>query len=227
MVFDRRAYGREWAKKNPAKIKAAKRRYYENNQEKILAYRALYTSREKKKLLAIKRSWEQRNPGMLAMIRVRRRIKQMHGQGWVDMHGRYGISWEEYQQIEAMQGGVCAICLAPQQITKKATRLFVDHDHKNGAPRALLCQLCNAGLGYFHENGLLFMRAIAYLEGFNAATEKDWIGRVRSVLGFLSKEGCQAGCAESVVQVGDVARSSGQNIEGAGSGESIGAMAQG
>ena len=54
----------------------------------------------------------------------------------------YGITVEEYDIILVFQGGVCALCGAPP----KTMRLAVDHDHKTGIVRGLLCGLCNRGL---------------------------------------------------------------------------------
>lgn len=60
----------------------------------------------------------------------------------------------------AAQSGVCAICLRPP----KSRRLDVDHDHKTGRIRGILCTMCNHKLlGVFHDNAVLFARAAAYL----------------------------------------------------------------
>jgi hypothetical protein len=48
----------------------------------------------------------------------------------------------EYEARLAAQGGVCAICGRPP----KTRRLDVDHEHKTGAVRGLLCHRCNRNL---------------------------------------------------------------------------------
>lgn len=48
----------------------------------------------------------------------------------------FDITPEEYDQILAYQGGVCAICKKPP---KPGKRLAVDHDHQTGFIRGLLC----------------------------------------------------------------------------------------
>jgi hypothetical protein len=50
-----------------------------------------------------------------------------------------GVDDERYAAMLADQGGGCAICGA----TPKNRRLNVDHDHKTGAVRGLLCHACN------------------------------------------------------------------------------------
>lgn len=49
------------------------------------------------------------------------------------------ITDEEYERRLSDQGGGCAICHA----TPKTRRLHVDHDHKTGRVRGLLCFGCN------------------------------------------------------------------------------------
>lgn len=54
----------------------------------------------------------------------------------------YGITADDYDSLLAAQGGRCAICRAQP----KSKRLAVDHDHKSGAVRGLLCSRCNHDL---------------------------------------------------------------------------------
>ena len=57
----------------------------------------------------------------------------------------YGISMQEYNALFATQNGLCAGCYRHQsQFTK---RFGVDHDHKTGRVRGLLCRDCNFILG--------------------------------------------------------------------------------
>ena len=43
-------------------------------------------------------------------------------------------------------------------------RLAVDHCHKTGKIRGLLCTKCNIGLGYFNDDVILLKNSIRYLE---------------------------------------------------------------
>ena len=54
----------------------------------------------------------------------------------------FGITLEDYNRMLDEQGGVCDICKKPPQ----KYRLAVDHDHKTGAVRGLLCVHCNRSL---------------------------------------------------------------------------------
>jgi hypothetical protein len=78
---------------------------------------------------------------------------------------RYGITQDEYDQMILDQGGVCAIC---GEDCPTGRRLAIDHDHKNGQVRALLCTHCNRGLGAFRDSVDLLVSAIEYLRSFSA-----------------------------------------------------------
>ena len=55
---------------------------------------------------------------------------------------RYGITEADYDRMLADHNGICGICGNPP----KRQRLHVDHDHKTGRVRGLLCYRCNRAL---------------------------------------------------------------------------------
>ena len=65
----------------------------------------------------------------------------------------------DYNAMWAAQDGKCAICRQP---CIKA--LSVDHCHKTGRIRGLLCMRCNMALGLFKDDTAMMKRAIDYLE---------------------------------------------------------------
>ena len=72
----------------------------------------------------------------------------------------YGITLAQYEELLALQGGVCAICKSPP----KKQALGVDHDHKSGYVRGLLCFRCNHKLlPPSGEDPARLDRAAAYL----------------------------------------------------------------
>jgi hypothetical protein len=62
----------------------------------------------------------------------------------------YNITIEEYNEMFDDQKGCCKICGRHQSEFKQ--RLCVDHDHKTGKIRGLLCHTCNRFLGYIDDN---------------------------------------------------------------------------
>lgn len=81
---------------------------------------------------------------------------------------RYGISLQEYKDLLIKQNGSCAICqkqsITIQSKENKIKRLSVDHDHKTGRVRGLLCQKCNVLLGMASDNIVFLTNAIEYLK---------------------------------------------------------------
>lgn len=73
----------------------------------------------------------------------------------------YGITSEMYAQMMASQGGRCAICEKPQTEFKR--RFHVDHDHKTGVVRGLLCSVCNTSLAAMEKDEGWLSKALAYL----------------------------------------------------------------
>lgn len=61
---------------------------------------------------------------------------------------------------------VCDICLQPEHRTRGGVvkLLAIDHDHRTGVNRGLLCQRCNMAIGLFADNVHLLAAAIRYLE---------------------------------------------------------------
>lgn len=58
----------------------------------------------------------------------------------------------------------CGICgSAKVGCSKRYGNFHVDHDHRTGRIRGLLCQGCNVGLGAFRDNPETLAKAIEYL----------------------------------------------------------------
>lgn len=73
----------------------------------------------------------------------------------------YGITMVGYNTLLKAQDGICAICgKTPKE---NGQRLGVDHDHRTGVVRGLLCSSCNTALGFFRDNPELLAKAITYL----------------------------------------------------------------
>ena len=78
---------------------------------------------------------------------------------------RYGISLKEYERLNTVQKGKCAICEETPDKNKpsQANKLHVDHCHITGKVRGLLCHLCNRAIGLFRERKDLLQKGIDYL----------------------------------------------------------------
>ena len=74
----------------------------------------------------------------------------------------YGINVVQYNLMFDAQSGCCAICKVHQSQLKK--RLHVDHNHKTGKVRGLLCPRCNTKLGVVEDKDFL-VKSKFYLKG--------------------------------------------------------------
>ncbi|QMP84432.1 endonuclease VII [Streptomyces phage Dagobah] len=72
----------------------------------------------------------------------------------------YGLAAGEYGQLYIFQGKACAICRRATGATRK---LSVDHDHKTGLARGLLCRPCNDLLGHLRDDREAARRIYQYL----------------------------------------------------------------
>lgn len=75
---------------------------------------------------------------------------------------KYGITQDDFDRILESQGGGCAICGA--KTSNDGRSLHVDHDHKTGAIRSILCYSCNSAAGKLRDDPDLAMRLALYLE---------------------------------------------------------------
>lgn len=94
-------------------------------------------------------AWRKKNP----RLEIMRLYAQKHRLKHI-----YKITKEDYDQMLLSQDFRCAICKR-----KPAYELLVDHCHKTGKVRGLLCKRCNSALGAFGDNVEGVMEAIAYL----------------------------------------------------------------
>lgn len=89
---------------------------------------------------------------------------------------RYGLTEASYAELLVKQNGVCAICAA----VPGRRSLAVDHDHRTGKVRGLLCTRCNRSISKFGDDPILLRNAAIYLE---RSTLQDAPGRFDALLG--------------------------------------------
>lgn len=80
----------------------------------------------------------------------------------------YGMAFRHYSKLFLKQGRRCAICKKksanPTLEDSKPFDLFVDHCHRRGKVRGLICGPCNSMLGFARDNVDTLQNAIAYLQ---------------------------------------------------------------
>jgi hypothetical protein len=119
------------------KERVRKQIYYKNNTKLINERIAKYNKlNPEKRKLVVKKSW---------------------------IKCKYGIVYEDYLSMHREQEYRCKICKRHADEFKK--KLVVDHDHKTGKVRALLCTNCNSQL-HVLENKELYDKYMNYLNEY-------------------------------------------------------------
>tara|TARA_R100001377_G_C3145943_1_gene94476 strand:+ start:54 stop:722 length:669 start_codon:yes stop_codon:yes gene_type:complete len=83
----------------------------------------------------------------------------------------FGITSNDYNRMLKEQNEVCYICKNKNTFKKnkeKESKLVVDHNHKTGKVRGLLCDPCNSSLGFLKEDINILRNCISYLQEFNS-----------------------------------------------------------
>lgn len=93
-----------------------------------------------------------------AKVKNRPKDRRLHNHGMTELH--FGMLMYE-------QNHACAICYTPFE----GIRICVDHDHKTGRLRSLLCNNCNSGLGQFKDDPERLSSAINYLKSHTASAK--------------------------------------------------------
>lgn len=139
-----REYKRKWAKQNPtgrAKQDAATKAWNRTNRDKIRDWNREY-----------KRRRFQENPQQFRAYERKCRLKRM-----------YKVSPQWFDEQVTKQNGVCRICSGPPD----SKGLCVDHCHKTGRVRELLCNRCNTALHKMEQDIGWIRKAEAYLLEFS------------------------------------------------------------
>lgn len=96
-----------------------------------------------------RQKWRENNPDRLKYLSRKNGLER-----------KYGITIDDWNVMFSSQNGKCKIC------NTSGIRLVVDHCHKSGNVRMLLCDQCNKGLGCFKDDPELMKRASEVIRAF-------------------------------------------------------------
>jgi hypothetical protein len=165
---------REKIKNDPQKLEEAKNKWRERNKKRIEDIKSdpkryeEYLENEKQRSQQ-KRDIDKNDPNKREARNKyyreyrknnKEKIKPRDSEEWkiINLTRRYGITVEYFNLLLEQQNNLCAICF------KQPKKLHIDHCHKSGKVRALLCSKCNTSLGLLNEDVQIFNNAIQYLE---------------------------------------------------------------
>lgn len=161
---ERREYMRQYMAKrrlDPVHVEKNRQASYKwraANREKGNALAKAWRDRNPDRVKELNRQWHAANVGHRAEYNrdyYRRAKRSMH------LNKKFGLTEDQYDTMLIAQNNHCATCLEPDRSNK---RLAVDHCHKTGKIRGLLCANCNRGIGLFEDDPELMQKAIDYLK---------------------------------------------------------------
>lgn len=121
--------------------------------------RKLYDSKpETRKLRRLRDKIYRANPE----VKERKKLYRKSNAKKELLRHKFGITLEQYRVMFDNQQGCCKTCHRPQSEFKRA--FAVDHNHKTGKIRGLLCSNCNTTLGKCKDNPEILLNLINYLK---------------------------------------------------------------
>jgi uncharacterized protein with PIN domain len=94
------------------------------------------------------------------------RTRSYDGVFEASLRRHYGLTLADYEQMLTAQEGRCAVCGGAETVLRRTGepyRLAVDHDHRSGQVRGLLCRRCNQIVWAFEEHSALLDQVVGYL----------------------------------------------------------------
>jgi hypothetical protein len=132
------------------------------------------TKQSKEKRAQYLKQWYEANKEYVSIESKKQRTnnpKRYRERVW-QRHGIVEFSYEDYLVLLKAQNNQCKICL-------NETSLDVDHDHRTGVVRGLLCKACNKALGFFQDDHGLLEKAIEYLKSSSVTTKQLSLNKVQ------------------------------------------------
>jgi hypothetical protein len=155
ILYDKNAHkesNRKYYIKNKDIVIKRTKKYYNDNKDKIKDWRKTYS----KKYREINKD----------KLKEKRIINKEYIKNY-QLKYKYDISIEQYEQMKTSQNNRCAICDNNFEKQNKqggySKNVCIDHNHKTGKIRELLCPNCNKALGFLNENISTIKKMIIYL----------------------------------------------------------------
>lgn len=143
---------RDWKRKHKKELSIKNKIYRDNNLEK----RREYYQKNKVRIIKKERDRYERNKPEIIEKAKKRYYLNRDSVLKKNTLRRYKLTKEEHDNLLSKYRNICPICL-------KEEKLVVDHCHKTGKIRGLLCGDCNKGLGFFKDSLVSLDRAKKYL----------------------------------------------------------------
>lgn len=137
-----------WYEANKERHREARRAWYEANKERKKAAQKAWNEANKERLLAKDKAWRDANRFRISAVQACR---------------KYKLKREEYDAMLRECNGRCRVCKSPFSDIY-GCRPCVDHCHKTGAVRGILCSSCNLTIARANDDPKILRACARYLE---------------------------------------------------------------
>jgi hypothetical protein len=152
--------------------RAAQRAYYQRNKERLTQKvkeryavkreAILFQQKERyaefrNDILKKNKEWRDRNPEKLALYHRKKHLGNL-----------YGITIEQFEAMWGVQKGRCANYKCDAVLSEENGGHAIDHSHKTGKVRAILCRACNVSLGLMKDDVNKISGLMLYLERYGS-----------------------------------------------------------
>lgn len=143
---ERIEYGKIYRSQHKEELALSWKTWYAKNKESVSKRHKVWREKNREKFMSYGKIDRKNNP-------------TKYQNQW--LRSKYNITLEEYFEMAESQNYTCPICKRHESMIGE--QLLIDHDHKTGKVRGLLCRLCNQAIGMLKEDPATFNRALQYI----------------------------------------------------------------
>jgi hypothetical protein len=167
----KRLAAQRYRERHPEVVRKRNKEQYEKGKEKRIKEQKKYYSDNKDKVLAKQKERYARKRDTLLQTFKEKRIanpEKAKQQDWkYYLKKTFKLTPEEVDAMWKAQDGQCANYGCQTKLEKGKSGACIDHDHKTGKIRAILCRTCNLALGHAKDDVVVLSGLIAYLREHN------------------------------------------------------------
>ena len=127
-----------------------------NNDKRNATRRACYRRNHAAELARSRARYHKNQPKNSMAVRMRRLRR-----------AGCEITANQFKNMYDAQEGKCAVCGRFCPVAGSVEGICVDHCHRTGRVRALLCHTCNSTLGFVDDNSVLLEALASYVRKFD------------------------------------------------------------
>lgn len=167
----KRAAQRRYYAAHPERRLEQQRRYREANRDKIRLRAKEYSQRPETRARAnaARRTVEGKAKRHKEYLRWKDSNPEIRRWAWIKQ--KYGLTPADYQRMLESQNGSCKICGRGPTGNGVGKILEVDHCHRTGTIRGLLCRRCNTGISWLEKDPQLLAKMVTYLKATHIRVE--------------------------------------------------------